>query len=156
MGEDAGSPRPGPAADHHVARGAHQEVRRGAVMAASGEGICVDLSGKTALITGGSRGIGRAATLTFARAGARVVAAYKSESEAAQSLRQELDGMGADYLATTADVTKREDVDALMSQIKERFGSLDILVNNAGSSGRSMIVEMAEEEWQRLIDSDLT
>lgn len=121
-----------------------------------GNGVCIDLRGKTALVTGGSRGIGRATSLTLARAGARVAAVYRTESEAAQSLRDELQGIGSDSVTIAADITRREDVDRLMEQVKEQLGSLDILVNNAGTSGRSMIAEMAEDEWQRLIDTDLT
>lgn len=123
---------------------------------AASSAICIDLHGKVALVTGGSRGIGRATTLTLARAGARVAAVYRTDSEAAQSLREELQQIGPDNLTIAADITKREEVDRLMEQVTDQLGELDILVNNAGTSGRAMVAEMTEDEWQRLIDTDLT
>ena len=118
--------------------------------------LSIDLNGKVAVITGGSRGIGRATALTLARAGARIAAISKTESDASRSLADDLKAAGTEALMVAADVTSRADVDRAVEAVRDRFGSVDILVNNAGSSGRAPIAEMAEEEWQRLIDSDLT
>jgi NAD(P)-dependent dehydrogenase (short-subunit alcohol dehydrogenase family) len=119
--------------------------------------LCIDLKGKTALITGGSRGIGRAITLTLAAAGARVAAVFRTESESAQSLREELRALGPEgHLAFVADVTKPDDIARAMNDVKANFGSLDILVNNAGVNSRFMVEDLPDEEWQRLIDTNLS
>ena len=116
----------------------------------------IDLTGKKALVTGGSRGIGRAITLALARAGADVVAVYRNESEAVRTLREELQEIGPNNAAIAADVGDREDVDRLMNEVKERLGHVDILVNNAGIVSNYTLEDMTEEEWERMLSTNLT
>lgn len=118
--------------------------------------LCIDLTGKVALVTGGSRGIGRAISLILAQAGAKVVAVYQANAEAARTFEDELSTVSTGHLVLQADVTKREDVDAAIQRIREEFGSLDILVNNAGVNSRFMVEAMPEAEWERLVDTNLT
>ena len=116
----------------------------------------IDLTGKKALVTGGSRGIGRSLTLTLARAGADVGAVYRNESEAVRTLREELQQIGSGNRVLAADVSKREDVDRLMDQVKEELGPLDILVNNAGIVSDFRIEQVTDEEWERMLNTNLT
>src|SRR5579864_9064406 len=116
----------------------------------------IDLTGRRALVTGGSRGIGRAITLLLARAGADVGAVYRNESEAVRTLREELESLGQRNGVFAADVSKREDVDRLMAEVDERLGPLDILVNNAGIVSDFRIEDVTDDEWSRMIDTNLT
>jgi 2-dehydro-3-deoxy-L-rhamnonate dehydrogenase (NAD+) len=111
------------------------------------------LASKTALVTGGARGIGFAIASRLAAEGARV-AVLDLDSAAAASAAEKIGG-GA--LALTADVTKSAEVAAAIRQVVAAWGRLDILVNNAGITGRSFpIWELSEEDWRRVIDADLT
>ena len=90
-----------------------------------------DLSGKVAVVTGGSRGIGRAIALGLARAGADVVATSRNPANV-REITAEIQGLGRDTLAIPADMARKEDIDRLIAKVVERFGRLDILVNSAG------------------------
>lgn len=114
------------------------------------------LAGKRVLVTGGSRGIGRETVLSFARAGARVVACHRSPGEPADSLAQELKGLGEDHLVVQADVTQAEDVARLAETCRETFGGLDVVVNNVGIDARSPLNELTTQEWHRVIETNLT
>jgi 3-oxoacyl-[acyl-carrier protein] reductase len=116
----------------------------------------IDLTGKRAVVTGGSRGIGRSISLMLARAGADVAAVYRNESLAVESLREELAGLGRNNCVLAADVSKREDVDHLMEEVEDRLGPVDILVNNAGIVSDYRIEEVTDDEWDRMIDTNLT
>ncbi|OLT26137.1 short-chain dehydrogenase [Nocardiopsis sp. CNR-923] len=114
------------------------------------------LSGKNALVTGGSRGIGRAVVLTLARAGANVTACYRTESEAVRELEQELKEIPGDHHVVRADVRSKEEVDRLVEECRTRYGRLDAVVNNAGVISHVPYDELAEDEWHRVVDTHLT
>lgn len=114
------------------------------------------LKGRTALVTGGSRGIGRAIVLGLARQGVSVVACHARPSDAVTALAGELAAMGVDAQLVQADVTSEADVERLLGTVAERFGSLDILVNNAAVVSHSPLHELSLEEWRRVLDTNLT
>lgn len=111
---------------------------------------------KTVLITGSSRGIGRAAALKFAEAGCRVVINCRADEEGLKEVKKEAERLGAPCLAVLADVGKKEDCIRLFAEIGERFGETDILINNAGVSRVGLLQEMSFEEWDELIASNLS
>jgi 3-oxoacyl-[acyl-carrier protein] reductase len=113
----------------------------------------LDLAGKKALVTGGSRGVGRGIVLSLARAGVDVVTCYRQESELVESLVRELKEIGGDHQVVQADVTSAADVERLVATCGER---LDILVNNAGAISHIPFAELSLEEWHRIVDTDLT
>ena len=115
----------------------------------------IDLTGKSALVTGGARGIGRACCLMFARAGASVAVNYRVESPSANLLVEEIESAGGEAFALAADVTKREEAEMLVDETVARFGSIDILVNNAGIWKSSPIEEMSDGEWEEMIGVNL-
>ena len=120
-----------------------------------------NLEGKSALVTGGASGIGRATALAFAREGARVAVADILE-EAAQSTVTEIEAMGGQALAIACDVTDDDAVKAMIAATVDAFGSLDCAFNNAGiapyqvNAGWQKIADVAPEAWRRLIDVNLT
>jgi 3-oxoacyl-[acyl-carrier protein] reductase len=116
----------------------------------------LDLAGKKALVTGGSRGVGRGIVLSLARAGVDVVTCYRQESELVESLVRELKEIGGDHHVVQADVTDTASVERLVSEARERYGRLDIVVNNAGAISHVPFAELSLEEWHRIVDTDLT
>ena len=120
-----------------------------------------NLEGKSALVTGGASGIGRATALAFAREGARVAVADILE-EAAQRTVSEIEAMGGQALAIACDVTDDDAVKAMIAATVDAFGSLDCAFNNAGiapyqvNAGGQKIADVAPEAWRRLIDVNLT
>ena len=96
----------------------------------------IDLNGKCALVTGGSRGIGRACCLMLARAGASVAVNYRVETPSASLLVEEIEAAGGEAFALAADVSKRDDAEMLVDETVAKLGSIDILVNNAGIWGQ--------------------
>ena len=113
-----------------------------------------DLSGKVALVTGASSGIGRGIALTLALQGAKVVVTAR-RLEKLQALSAEIKNRGKESLAIQMDVTKRNEVDAAVAQTVKTFGKLDILINNAGVLDYSPFLEMKEEAWDKVIDTNL-
>ncbi len=113
------------------------------------------LTGKTALVTGATRGIGRAVALKFAAEGADVAFTYRSQHEAAQSLVAELEGMGVRAKAYTSDAASFEDAHNVVEDVKTTFGHIDILVNNAGITKDGLMMRMNEEQWDAVIDTNL-
>lgn len=118
--------------------------------------MVVLLPGKYALVTGGSRGIGRAITLGLARQGATVMACYRNGGEAVDSLDKELEQIGGDHRLVSADVAAPEEVDELTEECREHFGALDVVVNNAGVTSRAPIAQLPLAEWRRVVDTNLT
>jgi NAD(P)-dependent dehydrogenase (short-subunit alcohol dehydrogenase family) len=114
------------------------------------------LQGKRVLVTGGSRGIGRAIVLALARQGASVAACYHKESEAVTSLAAELATLGNDSHVVQADVSAEADVVRLVQGIRERFKTIDVLVNNAGVISHRTLADMDLAEWRRVLDTNLT
>lgn len=113
------------------------------------------LAGKTALITGATRGIGRAIALRFAAEGADVAFTYRSQHEAAQSLVSELEAMGVRAKAYTSDAASFEDAHKVVEDVKETFGRIDVLVNNAGITKDGLMMRMDEAQWDAVIDTNL-
>ncbi len=116
----------------------------------------IDLTGKSALVTGGSRGIGRAVCQMLARAGAKVCVNFRVESPSAHLVVEEIEREGGEAFALGADVSRRDDAEMLVSETVSRFGSLDILVNNAGIWKGSAIEEMSDTEWAEMLAVNLT
>ncbi|MGX8909181.1 SDR family NAD(P)-dependent oxidoreductase [Streptomyces netropsis] len=113
-------------------------------------------TGKTALVTGGGTGIGRAIALAFAREGARVVVAGR-RAEPLKETVSLIEAEGGEAAAITADVTRSEDVQALVRQTAERFGGLDVAVNNVGVFvPPAKLADIPEEDWQSTIATNLT
>jgi 3-oxoacyl-[acyl-carrier protein] reductase len=116
----------------------------------------LELKGKRAVVTGGSRGIGRAIVLALAEQGVSVAAVYQRESEAVTSLSEELTRIDGDSYLVQADVSSETDVARLAEDVRGRFGGVDVLVNNAGVVSHKMIEELDLDEWRRIIDTNLT
>lgn len=114
------------------------------------------LQGQVAIVTGASRGIGRAIALELARQGAKVVVNYASSSGAADDVVAEITAAGGEAIALQADVSKTEQVDTLISNVIEKFKGIDILVNNAGITRDTLLLRMKPEDWQAVIDLNLT
>ena len=113
------------------------------------------LDGKVALITGGNGGIGLGMAQGLARAGARVVIAARNAQKSADAVAS-LQALGSDSFALEADVTNEASVAALFAQVAERCGRLDILVNNAGTTVRKPVDQLALDEWNQVMDTNLT
>ncbi len=114
-----------------------------------------NLSGKKALVTGGSQGIGRGIALSLAKAGALVAVNYHSNLEKAKAVVSEIKTLGVDSFSIQADVSKREDVIKMFNEVKNNFEQLNILVNNAGIVFMKSFTNIAEEEWDKVIDTNL-
>ncbi len=114
------------------------------------------LQGQVAIVTGASRGIGRAAALALAAEGATVVVNYASSSQAADQVVAEITGMGSQAVALQADVGQADQVEALFNATMEKYGHVDVLVNNAGIARDTLLLRMKLEDWQAVIDLNLT
>ena len=114
------------------------------------------LSERVALVTGGSRGIGRAVALAFAQEGARVAVLSVSDGAALTAVTRDIAALGADALALRADVTRSADVDRAVRQVVDRWGRIDILVNNAGVLHPSRLEEISDAHWQATLAVHLT
>lgn len=114
------------------------------------------LQGQVAIVTGASRGIGRAIALALATEGATVVVNYASSSQAADAVVTEITTMGTLAIALKADVSKAEEVESLFSTVMEKYGRVDILVNNAGIARDTLLLRMKQEDWQAVLDLNLT
>ena len=111
------------------------------------------LDGKNALVTGASRGIGRAIALQLARDGAKVALNYRSAE--AHALAKEINSFGGEVLLLRADVSNPKDARALINQVIEKWGRLDILVNNAGITRDKSLRKMTDEEWAEVLSTNL-
>jgi 3-oxoacyl-[acyl-carrier protein] reductase len=113
------------------------------------------LQGKVALVTGASRGIGRAIALELARQGAKVAVNYAGSEAKANEVVEEIKNMGGEAFAIQADVSNAEAVDQMVKAVLERFERIDILVNNAGITRDNLLMRMKEEEWDDVININL-
>ena len=115
----------------------------------------IELDGKTALVTGGSRGIGRAIGLRFATQGADVAFTYKGNAAAAAATVAEIEALGRKALAIQADAADVASAEAVVKAVLEAFGRIDILVNNAGITRDDLIMRMSEEAWRSVLETNL-
>ncbi|MBI2170601.1 MAG: 3-oxoacyl-[acyl-carrier-protein] reductase [Chloroflexi bacterium] len=113
------------------------------------------LQGKVALVTGASRGIGRAVALRLAQAGARVGVNYRSSRQAAEAVDQAIRDAGSEALLLSADVSNASQVQAIFQELEQAWGGVDILVNNAGLTRDSLLLRMSEEDWDAVLDTNL-
>ena len=114
------------------------------------------MSEKVAIVTGGSRGIGRACALELARAGYDIAINYAGNSEAAEKTVADIKALGVDAAAYKFDVSNKEQVDKGISEILEKFGRIDVLVNNAGITRDGLFMRMSAENWDAVINTNLS
>ena len=113
------------------------------------------LLGKSAIVTGASRGIGKDIALYLAKEGARVAVNYSGSREKAEAVVEEIKSLGGEAFAIQANVDQTEDVQRLISTTLEQFGTIDILVNNAGITRDNLLMRMKEQEWDDVINTNL-
>jgi 3-oxoacyl-[acyl-carrier protein] reductase len=113
------------------------------------------LRDKIAVVTGASRGVGRAIALAYAREGATVVVNYASNEAAADQVVQEIEALGRKAVKIQGDVSRKGEATAVVQAAQDHFGRLDILVNNAGFSKPAMLLKMTEEQWDQVVDLHL-
>jgi 3-oxoacyl-[acyl-carrier protein] reductase len=113
------------------------------------------LEGKTALVTGATRGIGRAIALRYAAEGANIAFTYRSQHEAAQSLVAEVEALGVSVKGYPSDAASFEGAHAVVEDVKATFGRIDVLVNNAGITRDGLMMRMDEAAWDAVIDTNL-
>ncbi|MEJ6566312.1 MAG: 3-oxoacyl-[acyl-carrier-protein] reductase [Flavobacteriales bacterium] len=113
------------------------------------------LTGKTAIITGASKGIGKGIAVAFAQAGANVAFTYLSSVEKGQALEEELKQYGTGIKGFRSDASKMDDAESLISDVIEAFGGVDIVVNNAGITKDTLLMRMTEEDFNRVIEVNL-
>src|ERR1700676_1813234 len=113
------------------------------------------LRDRVALVTGGSRGIGRGIALRLAQNGARIAIAYRSNKAAAQESLRQMQRVGADCVAVETDISEPARAEQLIKTVGDRFGRLDILVNNVGHFGWGTLSESTVEDWQEIFDSNV-
>jgi 3-oxoacyl-[acyl-carrier protein] reductase len=113
-----------------------------------------DLASKVAIVTGGSRGIGAASAALLARRGAAVVVSGRDQERLKTAVKA-LEADGHRALGIVADVARREDAERLVEAAREQFGRLDILVNNAGMTRDALLVRMKDDDWDRVMDTNL-
>ncbi|MDI7741628.1 3-oxoacyl-[acyl-carrier-protein] reductase [Lysinibacillus fusiformis] len=113
------------------------------------------LDGKTAIVTGASRGIGRAIALQLASEGANVVVNFSGSEQKASQVVEEIQNLGSQAIAVQANISDSDSVQQLMNAAHEQFGSIDILVNNAGITRDNLLMRMKEDEWDDVINTNL-
>ncbi len=113
------------------------------------------LDGQVAIVTGASRGIGRAVAIALAKVGAKVVVNYAGNAQAAEEVRQSIVDNGGQAITFQADIANAAAVDALVKQTIDSFGKIDILVNNAGITRDGLLMRMKEEDWDAVMNTNL-
>lgn len=115
----------------------------------------MSLEGKTAIVTGGARGIGRAICIALAKSGANVVTCYARSAEACEETIRMVEECGVKGMCVKADVSNLEEITAMVDTVKKEFGTIDILVNNAGITKDNLIMGVSEEDFDAVIDTNL-
>ncbi|MXY46610.1 MAG: 3-oxoacyl-[acyl-carrier-protein] reductase [Chloroflexi bacterium] len=113
------------------------------------------MEGKAALVTGASKGIGKAISLELARLGVKVAVNYNSSKSEAQEVVQAINGMGGDAFAVHADVSDLNQVNAMVDKVRDEWGGVNILVNNAGIINDGLLMRMSDEQWHRVMGVNL-
>lgn len=113
------------------------------------------LKGKCAVVTGASRGIGKAIALKLASLGANLVLNYRNSESEALEVEKQIKEMGVDAITVRGDISKLEDVENIVNTAKDKFGVIDIMVNNAGITKDNLIIRMKEEDFDKVIDVNL-
>lgn len=111
--------------------------------------------GRSAIVTGGTRGIGKAIALELARRGANIAFNYSKSADEAVKLKAEIEALGVQAFAAQCDVTSTEAAAEFVGQVKDKFGTVDYLINNAGITRDQLILRMKEEDWDAVIDTNL-
>ena len=117
--------------------------------------ISKELLGKTAVVTGGGRGIGKAIAMELASKGANIVINYRSNEASVQETIKEIEALGSNAIAVKCDVSIFEQANIIMKTAVEKFGRIDILVNNAGITKDGLLIRMKEEDFDRVIEVNL-
>jgi 3-oxoacyl-[acyl-carrier protein] reductase len=115
----------------------------------------MELEGKVAIVTGGTRGIGRAIVLDLAANGADIILNFRKSDDLAKELAKTIADMGRRAMVVQADVSSFDDAQAMVQNVLEDFGQVDILINNAGMNWDGVVWKMSEEQWDRVISVDL-
>ncbi|MDQ3665971.1 MAG: 3-oxoacyl-ACP reductase FabG, partial [Acidobacteriota bacterium] len=112
-------------------------------------------AGRAAIVTGATRGIGRAIALELARRGADIAFNYAKSAEAAETLKREIEVLGSRVISVQCDVANTESAAQMVKQAKEAFGRIDFLINNAGVTRDNLILRMKENDWDEVMDTNL-
>ena len=115
----------------------------------------IDLTGKSVLISGGARGIGRAIVESFAGTGARIAFTYRSSAQDAEALKRQLEDSGTEALAFQGDAADADAADEAVKGVLEAWGSVDVLINNAGITKDNLMLRMSEADWDAVINTNL-
>jgi len=115
----------------------------------------MDLNGKVAVITGGSRGIGKAISIALSTKGTKIAINYSGGADSADRVVKEIEGMGGTAMKVKADVSRQAEVHAMFQTVLKQFGRVDILVNNAGTMGQPRFLEITEADWDRVLGVNL-
>ncbi len=113
------------------------------------------LAGRTAAVSGGARGIGRAIAMELGRQGANVIITYRREELMANAVAGDIRAFGAECSTVRVDVRNAEDLEGLFEEARQGYGGVDILVNNAGVTEDGLVLRMSEESWDRVIETNL-
>ncbi|KAG5617907.1 hypothetical protein H5410_017731 [Solanum commersonii] len=116
----------------------------------------VDVEAPVVVITGASRGIGRAVALALGKAGCKVLVNYPRSSKEAEKVSKEIESCGGQAMTFGGDVSKEEDVESMMKTVVDQWGTVDILINNAGVTRDTLLMRMKKSQWQEVIDLNLT
>ena len=139
----------------HAARRAGRQFRRGRRSARGVFAALRRFEGKVALVTGASRGIGRAIALRLAAEGANIVVNYNAQLDAANQVAEAAESVGSEVAVVQADVARPADVDRLVQAALDRFKRIDVLINNAGITRDTLIMRMSEDDWDAVLDTNL-
>ena len=115
-----------------------------------------DIEGRTALVTGAAKGIGKAIALTLSDLGVKVAVNYKTSAQEAACLVDSLQSKGVDSISIQADVSNRDQANNMVNAVLDKWGQIDILVNNAGIINDGLLVRMSDEDWDKVIATNLS